>query len=743
MAKDSNRTALLRVTIAWLAIGYALLTVPQASAQSDDPTEDSAIDDPTAPDSAIRAAMNSVGQGRNSVITGITLRGLVAAKGRPPQVVIGIGEDLTSIYGGMEWRTSSGTQLRVAALDDQSTTIEAIVTGEKWRVDFGGPTQTDGSAPGTLSRVDLRQLPLQLACRLISDQVGQNIVASKGAADATVTIYLRNVDATAAIRAICDAYQFWFRRDESGGIVRVSTVDEYKRDLTDVQEEKTEVFTLNYPNVYDVGYAIRDLFGDRVDLRISEADDDVFLDLSDRLQRFDLIDSRTQGFGQGIGLGSGATFGSGGTFGSSGGTNLGNALSSQGIGRASTFDQFRTDTAAKEKDALRGTLSAEEIQRLEAAIQQLGGSPGSSDELAKELARRYVAPIHITVASRQNKLLVRTSDVAALEQIHMLVRELDVPTALVLLEIRVLSIDLSDGMESFFEYQLGSGSFQGSFATGNIAPPSSGLGPGGTGLRLEDLIFQYVDSSFGARLQVLETENRVQTLSTPILLTANNEVSRLFVGREVPLNRSFVGGQTLVNESTSTTATGTTNIEFRPVGTTLMVTPNINADRTVNLRIVQENSDVNSTAEVLVPSGTDFVPRSVGVVSSQSVSGTVVAKDDMAVAFGGLIERGTTSDVSGVPFLGEIPLLGVLFRRTVERETHREIVIVVKPYVIGTPTEYASTTTSMLRNLGVDLTELHKDPTTGEVLSPTGPFNTAFRFQIHGVDRFGSKRGGS
>jgi len=392
---------------------------------------------------------------------------------------------------------------------------------------------------------------------------------------------------------------------------------------------------------------------------------------------------------------------------------------------------------------LRGTLSAEEIQRLEAALQQTGGN----GDLAKELARQYVAPIHVTVASRQNKLLVRTSDPGAMEQIRSLVEELDVPTALVLLEIRILSIDLADGLESFFEYQLGGSSIQGSFTTGDIAAPASGLGPGGTGLRLEDLIFQYVDSSFGARLQVLETENRVQTLATPILLTANNEVSRLFVGREVPLNRSFVGGQTLVNQSTSTTATGTTNIEFRPVGTTLLVTPSINADRTVNLRIVQENSDVNSTAEVLVPSGTDFVPRSVGVVSSQSLSGTVVARDNMAVAFGGLVEHGTVTDVSGVPILGDIPLLGVLFQRRIESDTHREIVIVVKPYVIGTPTEYANTSPTTLRNLGIDVDQLHTDPRTGEVLSPNSPFRSSSGFQpnggfkIHGIDRLGSRRG--
>ncbi|MBL8767134.1 MAG: type II and III secretion system protein, partial [Planctomycetes bacterium] len=226
------------------------------------------------------------------------------------------------------------------------------------------------------------------------------------------------------------------------------------------------------------------------------------------------------------------------------------------------------------------------------------------------------------------------------------------------------------------------------------------------------------------------------------LLTANNEVSRLFVGREVPLNRSFVGGQTLVNESTLTTATGTTSIEFRPVGTTLLVTPNINADRSVSLRIVQENSELNSTADVLVPSGSSFVSQTVDVVTSQSISGTIVAKDNLAVAFGGLIERDSTVETSGIPLLRDIPGVGFLFERNFTNDRKSEIVVVVKPYVIGTPADFARVPAETLENLGIDLDAFHTDPRDGEVLSPDGPFTKKRKFRVHGIDAPDAKAGG-
>jgi general secretion pathway protein D len=289
---------------------------------------------------------------------------------------------------------------------------------------------------------------------------------------------------------------------------------------------------------------------------------------------------------------------------------------------------------------------------------------------------------------------------------------------MVLLEVRILSVDLNDGQTSFFEYQFADGKFGGDFSTGAIQPAvPPALGVGGTGTTPGNFIFQFVDAQFGARMQLLERESRVKLVSTPILLTANNEVSRLFVGREVPLNRGFSGGQVVSNQTSTSTVSGTSAIEFRPVGTTLLITPNINADRTVTLRILQENSEVRSTAQILVPSGNEFVQQQVGVVSSQTITGTIVAKDELAVAFGGLIEEGTEVVNEQVPLLGDIPLVGKLFSRDSDKQTRREIVVVVRPFVFATPADQDARTRQLLEGIERDRAKLEASATT---TSPEG-----------------------
>lgn len=528
-----------------------------------------------------------------------------------------------------------------------------------------------------LSKVDLRAIPLREACRLLAEPSGLNIVASPAAAELPVSLYLRGIDVRAAIDALAQAHDLCVL--ETGGLLRLVTNAERTRERTEVREERTAYFTVLYPNVFDVAYAVRNLFGRRVQLRVSEGDQQMLLDLQDRMARFDLVNSRTQGLGT-QSLGS-------------------NALG--GISGSGALGSFQQQNALN--------LQGQDSRTLAGA----GGLGDGADGMQGTSDPALGVPIHVTAARRQNKLVVRTSDSAALAQIEELVRELDVPTAMVLLEVRILSVELSDGQSSFFEYQFSDGKLGGDFATGAIAPSvAPALGVGGTGTTPGNFIFQFVDAQFGARMQLLERESRVKLVSTPILLTANNEVSRLFVGREVPLNRGFSGGQVVANQTSTSTVSGTSAIEFRPVGTTLLITPNINADRTVTLRILQENSEVRSTAQILVPSGNEFVPQDVGVVSSQTISGTIVAKDELAVAFGGLIEEGTDVGTERVPLLGELPLVGALFRRDVDQAKRREIVVVVRPFVMGTPSDSDQRTRTLLEGIDKGRSALEKSTTT-------------------------------
>ncbi len=204
-------------------------------------------------------------------------------------------------------------------------------------------------------------------------------------------------------------------------------------------------------------------------------------------------------------------------------------------------------------------------------------------------------------------------------------------------------------------------------------------------------------------MQLLESKNCVTALATPLILTANNEVSRIFVGDTLPFTVGFTPSQVLSSVGAVNGAVAATPItELRDVGQSLLITPNINADRTVTLRVVEENSErVLGGSSIPVPSstGSGVTDISVDTVRRRTISGTVVAQDGMAVALGGLIEESVNDARDQVPVLGNIPGLGLLFRRQAQSRSRSELVVIVRPYVFNTPTESAATSEFMLGEL--------------------------------------------
>jgi general secretion pathway protein D len=600
--------------------------------------------------------------------------------------------------------------------------------------------RAEAPAEKLIQNVDYRELPLQDALRILSEQTGLNVVATAEARKAIVTLYLRNVTARSAIEELCKTNALAFKTDDKTGIIRISTLQEFQRDLVTVREDKTEVFTLLYPNAVSIAISVRDLFGDRVQLSLSsEGALDESQDLEDRLSRFDIIDQRSQGLGL---FGSGSTsFGGSGSGSSSNfsgaGSNRLNTTSTSGLGSGGAIR--RQDLVRQNLDARRDRADVEGLTPEQAiALQKsLEGKSEAEIDAALRPFRTRQADITLSVNRKNNLLLVRTNDQHAMDEIRQLVKKLDVPTPMVMLEVKVLSIDLNDGYESIFDYQFSDGvNNAGGFSAGDILPPASDLlngaarkaaplSVGGSAVRTGDLMFQYVNESFRARIQNLETRGKITTLATPMLLTSNNEVSRLFVGEERPIIRN-ISTQTVVNDNTVTSVPNTT-VEFRPVGTTLLITPNINSDRTVTLRILQENSTINAQAATIpvVTNGT-VQQQNVDVVATRTVSGTVIAKDKLMLAIGGLIEDGVNDQRANVPVLGKIPVLGIPFRRQDTSRNRRELIVLCRPYVISTPADGECISQELLDKLSMHPSAQGaemKTFTPREVLKPMPPKN--------------------
>ncbi len=581
-----------------------------------------------------------------------------------------------------------------------------------------------------ISIMDVAGVAMGDVARVLAAETGLNIAPTMAAATNKVTLRLAGLPAGTVLETLCTSHGLWMRRDGATGVVRVYAAHEFRRDLGSMRDERTEVFTLLYPNVVDIAQAVADVFGDRVMVSGLESEDAGVMDLQQRLQRFDLLDQRASGLGTAA---QGAAGGMGGMRGGMGGVGngmMGNGfaggMGGMGLGAGTGGGRARATllvTRARELAMGGADLSAEQIQGM------AGGMVGEADgrrrmavesvEAERAMGRR--AAIHVAVMRRQNRLVVRTADEEAMRDIRMLVTRLDVAQSMVLLDVRVLRVQLGDGFNSAFDYSFlrtaGDGVVNGSWSTGEIqGPPGVGvpgagvlpgapMRPGGGGFDSQSMVFQYLGQDVRARLSLLETRGRLRSVATPMLLTANQEVSRVFVGEEVPIVRGFSGGGAIPTGGNGVVAqNANANVEFRPVGTTLLLTPNINADRTVTLRLVQENSSLRRQgASIPVPSeGGGFRSLAVDVVQSRAVSGTFMAQHAQTVVVGGLVEEQETEDRSGVPWLGRLPVLGAVFRREARTRGRSELVVIVRPFIVSTPAEAEAISARLAREVSLE-----------------------------------------
>ena len=216
-----------------------------------------------------------------------------------------------------------------------------------------------------------------------------------------------------------------------------------------------------------------------------------------------------------------------------------------------------------------------------------------------------------------------------------------------------------------------------------------------------------LSDNIDAQIRLMQKDGRIKVLATPTLLTANNEVSRIFNGKEYPIITGWSASGSVSNQSTLERYNAVPEIERKDVGTMLLVTPNINADRTVTIHLLQENSEIAGKASIPVTSNSSSSDSSddktlnldIDYIESRSLTGTFVAKDKMTVLAGGLIKETEEETYYRTPFFGSIPLLGWLFRGTEKNKVRTELIVLITPHVISTPYEGGKISDDLLKAL--------------------------------------------
>jgi general secretion pathway protein D len=172
--------------------------------------------------------------------------------------------------------------------------------------------------------------------------------------------------------------------------------------------------------------------------------------------------------------------------------------------------------------------------------------------------------------------------------------------------------------------------------------------------------------NLGLLARALETDNNANILSTPTLLTLDNEEAKIVVGQNVP----FITGQYAVSGA-ATTPSPFQTIERKDVGLTLKIRPQISEGGVVRLQIYQEVSSISDTG------------NTAGVITNKrSIESTVLVDDGQIIVLGGLIQDSVGGGVSKVPVLGSIPLVGGLFRYNTHSRTKTNLMVFLRPTIL-------------------------------------------------------------
>jgi len=180
-------------------------------------------------------------------------------------------------------------------------------------------------------------------------------------------------------------------------------------------------------------------------------------------------------------------------------------------------------------------------------------------------------------------------------------------------------------------------------------------------------------ANFAVILQALQSNSAVNVLSTPTILTSDNKEAKIFVGQNVPL---------ITSSSVVTGGIAQQSVERKDTGIILKITPQISEGEYVKLDISQEISSVTPNKG----QATDLV------LTKRTADTSVVVKDKDTVVIGGLIQDQDTVTENKVPFLGDIPGLGWLFKSTSKERTKTDLLIVLTPRIIRGAEELADVT---------------------------------------------------
>jgi general secretion pathway protein D len=325
-------------------------------------------------------------------------------------------------------------------------------------------------------------------------------------------------------------------------------------------------------------------------------------------------------------------------------------------------------------------------EELATVLQSLSSAPKPTAAKGKKEAPIVSEKTNITADKATNSLIIMAEkdDYLVLEDI---IKKLDIPRSMVYIECLIMEVNVNKGFSLGTEwiamgdttYRDSDAAFGGGFTGGDsgynnigglinptgvsLLPPGFSLGIFSEPLKIGDLTFP----NLAAIVQAFKKDKNVHILSTPQILTTDNEEATITVGKNVPY----------LTKSGSSTVESYNTYEYKDVGITLKITPQISKDRLIRLQINQEVTRLDQTLS------TGDRPSTL----KRTIDTTVLVHDQNTIVIGGLIDDSLSTTEYQVPCLGDVPGLGWLFKSLSNSADKTNLFVFLTPHVIQKPEE--------------------------------------------------------
>jgi len=380
--------------------------------------------------------------------------------------------------------------------------------------------------------------------------------------------------------------------------------------------------------------------------------------------------------------------------------------SSPALERITQVFRLKNGQAREIETALKSFVEQERQRTSRVSGETLGSSAGPASaqavgtalagETVQQLLEREVA----VVAETNSNTLLLSASPRYFDRFKMIIEELDQPTAQVLIQVILAEVTLDKNSELGVQWNIQGES-------------GSGKGSVGTDFGITDQLAQFggfssaitgSDASFV--LRALEADGRLEVLSRPQILTADNQKATIDIGQRVPLitDTRVTDRESIIN-----------SFRYENVGVSLTVTPRISPDGSVKMEVEPMISQITSSSVKVAPDVTS------PIISQRKATTTVSVQNGQSVVIGGLISTSEDRRRSKIPFLGNIPYLGALFRSSKSVSDRKELLIILTPQLMLAKEDGQRIINDQLHRSTIK-DEIRRDKLQRQILEPVLPY---------------------